>query len=426
MEHAAAVGPWIWTLFGLMAVESVLGVIVLAIGRKSPAAWFLTLYMVAAPASFSLIVIARHHDALGMASLAGGGLLLALGGIVGAFLPALLASFFLTYPTPHVRWTSSWWTRAGPFIVSIGVIIMGSMIKIGTVSVTTTTSAGEIADQQGLGMNGVVVLGLVYFLVVAAVGQVFVRHRARQAVLTTDARRLRFLGRFVSMPLAVASIGALLVIVAVGASALMDVFRGQFPPRLDDGLASVALDVFELAIVPVFLFVPALGAGYAHARYRWVDADLRLRVTVGTGFLGGFFALVFFATSESVEALLEFGTGSRWVGLAAAAAILPFYRPLGRLADRAAGRSVPGTSDEQKYREFRRWEIYRAAYADVTTKGKHAAGTRERLGQLAKRLGLAERETATIEAQVDRERVKGISAAEQGSRADAALPRGST
>ncbi|HLE47780.1 MAG TPA: hypothetical protein VI818_05730, partial [Candidatus Thermoplasmatota archaeon] len=165
--------------------------------------------------------------------------------------------------------------------------------------------------------------------------------------------------------------------------------------------------IFIAMILPGFLglaLVPPFSTAYGLLRFRMLDIDLRLRITIRRGFVASVFFAVFLTAAQIAEFVIQNRVQSTVAGVLAMLPLFLLLHPIQRLADRVAGRAMPGAQDSEKYREFRRWEIYRATFEDVSRDGVVTPPERRTLEALAKSLSLDWKAVEGIENQVRRER----------------------
>lgn len=302
------------------------------------------------------------------------------------FLPPLVLAFSLSYPTVwrKLRGRDAW--LAAPFAPSALVALIHvakggdwtTVMQIDRPGYSTTLTVGTA------GMLGVI------YLILCSIGAALVFWQ-RESETNSDLsrRRLRYMKRALAVPLAAASAAILLVLLAFIMFALAE--------RLEWILPLFSPLIYAAAFVVGF--VPPIAMAYGLLRYRVLDLDLRLRVSLRRGLVASGFVAVFFAGSELARALVEDRTQSALVGVLATLPLLVGLHPLQRLADRVARRALPGTSPEVRYLEFRRWEIYRATFEDLSADAQVTARDRRALDSLARTLGLEPETVRFLESQ---------------------------
>lgn len=292
------------------------------------------------------------------------------------FLPVLLVGFAGTYPSslPMLREWRGWalWLLLSP----------AAIIALGF---------GELLYYDryyGSGLLQVALFAL--FIAGTALSAMVLFVRARRASTRLESRRIRYMLRVLVIPLAVGSL-------------ILGVF----------GLVFLTADWTQLPwyfFIPVilvgivFIFVPPVGMAYGLLRYRVFDLDLRLRFTVKSTVVGSVFLSVFLAAAKLGELVLQNTAQGSTIGIVAMGLLFLVLHPVQRLADRVARRLFPARVDSDKYREFRRWETYRATFEDVSADGNVTQRERRVLDSLAKSLRLSAPDIRTIEREVRRER----------------------
>lgn len=231
------------------------------------------------------------------------------------------------------------------------------------------------------------IMSFTFIILGTIVAAILFRQRAAQAATQLERERLLFMYRFVSFPLIA---GAALVM--LGASLDLYVLDGAI---WQTGLPGIL-------IAPVALG-PVLGLSWGLLRYKIVDLDTKLRLTINRGFIGAVFIAVFFLATETAKLVFSAAIGPV-VGLLAAALLVAAIAPLERVGRRLATRVVPEPPDPQAYQSFRRLEIYRAAYEEVAVDDEITNKERRAMDSLARSLNLSPKEVEFVESEVMKER----------------------
>lgn len=151
------------------------------------------------------------------------------------------------------------------------------------------------------------------------------------------------------------------------------------------------------------LAVPVL-IGFAVARHRLFDLDIKVKLAARSATIGAVFAGVFFVVTEGGA----YALGSRFgmlAGIIAVGALVPLLGPLRRAAERMT-RFLPG--EEGAPRELtleRRRQIYHDFALQAWADGVLARPEREFLDQLRERLALPAEDAMLLESEASRSRI---------------------
>lgn len=118
------------------------------------------------------------------------------------------------------------------------------------------------------------------------------------------------------------------------------------------------------------------------------------------------FVAIFFVASEAAETFFTDAIGP-YAGLVAAGLLVLAIAPLERLGRKVASGVVDEPVDEEEYEKYRKLEVYRATYEEVTADEQLSERDRRTLDAMAANLGLSEEERRFVEEQVGQERASG-------------------
>ncbi len=139
--------------------------------------------------------------------------------------------------------------------------------------------------------------------------------------------------------------------------------------------------------------------GYALARTKLFDLDLRLKWTLSRGTVAAIFLAVFFVVAQVAGEFLSNTYG--YLAGGAAAGILVFaFNPLQRAAERIADRAMPQAQATPEYFHTRKLEVYRAALEGALTDGEITPKERDILIRLQLELGIANADARTLESEL--------------------------
>lgn len=404
-----SIGTWI--LLGALAAELAAAILIAVKGRRNLASRFLAGYLFAAPVALLLFLFAARPAEFG-SSVAPSvrALLFVLSALLVGLLGSLLLGFALTHPTP-ILWLQRTPGRVAYVFLPLLVLPIASAgvqffhyeeervdIPAGGLDPESFfANPAPSGQSRSFYVNGAPAVALLYFVGGAVAAAVISLRRSRRAGTPLERSRLRFVAIAVGIPLAVAGAAALALGAVVVADLLVRFAGGDDTPDLERGAAGAALNLLQWSVIPFVVLAPALAAGYVLLRYRLLNLDLRLRFALRASLVGTAFVLAFFVVAESLEAWVTHRMASQLWGVAAAAALLPVYKPLERVADRMAGRAFPATDDLARYRTARAREIYAAALEDNVRGPSITPAQRLELDVLAHSLGLTPEVAAGLE-----------------------------
>jgi hypothetical protein len=145
------------------------------------------------------------------------------------------------------------------------------------------------------------------------------------------------------------------------------------------------------------LALPLLVA-YGLVRHHIFDIDVKLKWTIGSGTLAGFFLAVFFVVAQLVQNAL--GEVYGWlVGGIAAGLLLFALSPLQRLAEQVAHAALPGAKPIAAMNRDERLLVYRDTARVVWADGAIDRNERAMLDRLRETLGLTREEASVIESE---------------------------
>lgn len=311
-----------------------------------------------------------------------------------AFLPGILLAFSLSYPTlwPAFRGRPAWLavTFIPSFLLSSVSILQGTEWEI---TVSRQFAGGDLGQ---VSTNALPIFLILLFLSGSVLAAFFLSRRARAALSSFAASRIRYMARAVALPFA---LGALILLADFLVVFLLFMISGWDLPVWYSNLEKLLIPLALLLI----MLAPPFGLAYGLLRYQVLDIDLRLRFAFKHSMVGAAFVVVFFLVSEGAQALLADRTQSSVLGVLATVPLILFLVPLQRAADRLSRAAMPQADPGDKYREFRRWQIYRATYEDLVVDRRITARERRVLETLAQSLQLDGPAVQTIEAEVEKE-----------------------
>lgn len=286
-------------------------------------------------------------------------------------LSAAILTFALSYPTVHPRLRGS---RRWPALPLVPSTILGTGLLVLL-----------LQDLQGA-FVWTMVIAMSYLVICATLATLVFRRRARAADTDLQEQRLSFMFRAVGVPLSLGGLAVLAITLA----------------GLSGSLAIVGTGVLQVGMALLAL-LPVLGMAWGLLKYKVVDLERGLRITVSRGFVGASLIAVFFVASEAAETFFSETIGP-YLGLLAAGLLVLALVPLERFGQRLASQVVPEPPDADSYRSFRRMEVYRATYEEATADGTLSEREQQTLSSLAESLDLSASEVAFVEAEVRRER----------------------
>ncbi len=115
---------------------------------------------------------------------------------------------------------------------------------------------------------------------------------------------------------------------------------------------------------------------YGILRTQLFDIDLRIKIALRQGTLVAIFLVVFFVVGEGSQSIIANETGSTAVAIAITAGLLFALAPLQRLAERLSDAAMPAVKNTPEYLQYRKFEVYRAAFEGVA--GDREVTSRER------------------------------------------------
>jgi hypothetical protein len=374
-------------------VEFALGFLVALKGGRRLPAWLLAVYLWLQPFTVGMILLQANVNSpefkfKGFITELTGWKAneLAFFAFVGiSLLPALLVAFSLAYPTIPQRLRGRTWLLAALFLPGAALAIVALF--------SGAFRGGASASSSTLAQTLLLLDASLFTLGNATAAAIFWR-RAAVSSTELEAKRLRYMRNLVAAPLAIAMLALILTVIINGATKSSDIAF----------LIVLAFVGFFLAIL---VLVPAFGMAYGLLKYRILEFDTivksGVRFTISRSVIAAVFLTVFFAVSEGTQAFIQNRTNSTIVGIIGASLLLFAIAPLEHLSHKLARRALPAAHDEEKYREFRRWEVYRATFEEFATDKRISTRERRALASLAKSLGLKDRDVATIESQVRKE-----------------------
>jgi len=110
---------------------------------------------------------------------------------------------------------------------------------------------------------------------------------------------------------------------------------------------------------------------YGVAKYRILDLDLKVKITIRRGALGGAAGAIMLIVQQAVEqyAGSEFGESGILVGAAVAGIALFALTPLQRFAEKLGDKAMPQVENTDAYFTYRRVELYRVALEGMMRDG---------------------------------------------------------
>ncbi|MBI4394286.1 MAG: hypothetical protein HY556_10920 [Euryarchaeota archaeon] len=292
----------------------------------------------------------------------------------------------------------------GPLFVFEGIFLLAYAIIVYTCARDFTLSSPGPARQSmlivGLGFGVVSLYDGLSFLTLES-GAVW-RHQP-----------------LVSYGLAVSFVGAIIVVCA----AAWILYRNMRREDSTQTRSTTRRFLFGLALAPVSLGILALtgtnGPGaeplsmvfaafwrvalpllvaYGLVRHHIFDIDVKLKWTIGSGTLAGFFLAVFFVVAQLVQNAL--GEVYGWlVGGVAAGLLLFALSPLQRIAEQVAHAALPGAKPIAAMNRDERLLVYRDTARVVWADGAIDRNERAMLDKLRETLGLTREEASVIESE---------------------------
>ncbi len=182
---------------------------------------------------------------------------------------------------------------------------------------------------------------------------------------------------------------------AAAGTVLAVVFAGLFV-TVEDRLA-VAY-AYALVVGLWFLALPAL-TGLAILRHDLFDIDVKVKHGLRRATIVGLLVAVFFTVSETAEFVVETGTGSTALGLAAAGGLVLALRPLERMAGRFADAAMPDAKTPDQMTRSERVELFREQVELAWLDGVLRTKERMLLERLRDRLGIDTEDAARMESE---------------------------
>lgn len=134
---------------------------------------------------------------------------------------------------------------------------------------------------------------------------------------------------------------------------------------------------------------------YAVLRFQLFDLDLKLKLAIQGGTIGGVIAMAFFVGSELLESVVP--VHGTLLGLVAAGVIVLLLRPLQALAERLADRLVGGISRRPEILVDRKHDVYRAALEGALEDGRVSERERAVLARVREQLSIPEATARRLE-----------------------------
>lgn len=138
---------------------------------------------------------------------------------------------------------------------------------------------------------------------------------------------------------------------------------------------------------------------YCILRHQLFDLDMRFKVSIDRGTLGGIYLAIFLFVSRLADQFIETTfEGQHWfVGALAAAVLLLALAPLHRLTQRLANRALPGVKPISDMSRDERAEFFRAQLLLALSDGGISHDERRMLDFARKRLGITEEAARSLE-----------------------------
>lgn len=156
------------------------------------------------------------------------------------------------------------------------------------------------------------------------------------------------------------------------------------------------LETHFIEAAPI-LFVPMLA--YGILRTQLFDIDVRMKVGLRRGTVLGAFAGVFLVAAQVAQEFLSDAYG--WLaGGATAALLLLAISPLQRAAHRVADAAFPNVSGSPEYLSYRKLQVYRATFEELSQEGGVTPKERATLDRLRRELGVREEDAHAVEREV--------------------------
>lgn len=147
---------------------------------------------------------------------------------------------------------------------------------------------------------------------------------------------------------------------------------------------------------------------YAIVRHQILGLDVKVRWTISKGTIAAIFIAVFFIASEAAQEFLGETTGSMYLGIVAAGALVFAIAPIQRAAERLAAAAIPETgAASQAARadslDDRYVRAYRAAVAAAINDGQITSDEEHHLAEVAEHLRIGPLQALRIRRDVERE-----------------------
>jgi hypothetical protein len=155
------------------------------------------------------------------------------------------------------------------------------------------------------------------------------------------------------------------------------------------GILYISFDL-EFGAVGIVRILSVTVLAYAMVRHQVLGIDLKVQWTISKGTVAAVFVAVFFIASEAAQEFLGGASGSQYVGILAAGALVFAIAPLSRLADRLAEKAVPVSSGGglASPGSAEAESDYASALAAAMRDGRITPGEELALARLAERAGI--------------------------------------
>ena len=153
--------------------------------------------------------------------------------------------------------------------------------------------------------------------------------------------------------------------------------------------------VYHIYRLSTLIYIPIIA--YGILRTQLFDIDLRIRWTIKQSTFAAMVVGIVFVLSEGVEWLVSSEMGDTW-GLAAAALVVFFLKPLQGFAERVVSRLMPRTQNTPEYKNSRKKMVYESALSEAQQDGVLSKNERALLVRLRDSLGISESDAELIEA----------------------------
>jgi hypothetical protein len=159
----------------------------------------------------------------------------------------------------------------------------------------------------------------------------------------------------------------------------------------DGPLAVIVPFFYALAVI---IYVPLVA--YGVLRVQLFDVDLRIKRTLKRSTVAAAFVATFFIVSELAGNYLsgQFGTV---LGVLGTGALVFFFDPIQRAAEKLSDVAMPNTHDTPEYEIFRKLQVYETAVRAALEDGHISERQRRVLNSMIESMGIGAKDAETLE-----------------------------